>query len=127
MNAGVIGRLLWGRLSDRCRSMHFPLSTFLMAAGAVASSRVLAAGDSRSLPLVSILIAIAWPSRLPLAVGQPSPQAPVAASAIIGAGQYGGGIIGPFTSGLIFEAASYRAARSATAGAAAVSALRVAP
>ena len=64
-----------------------------------------------------------WPSLFSFAVVQRSPEAPAAASGVIGTGQFGGGIVGPLTFGVIVEAASFQAAWSAAAGSLVVAAM----
>ena len=65
----------------------------------------------------------AWPSLLNFGVIARSPRGPAAASGILGTGQFGGGILGPLTFGLIVERSGYQSAWNAAAGALALAAV----
>lgn len=115
---GIAVRVVWGWIGDRHPALHFTMLTAMLAVGAIAFASMGRAGSTAGLLAVTILVFAtgwAWPSLLNFAVVQRLPQAPGIASGILGTGQYGGGILGPITFGLVAERVSYRAAWS-TAG-----------
>lgn len=124
--AGVGTRFVWGWLGDRYPESHFTMLPSLLGMGAVGFAALGAATSSAQLLAVTMLVFAtgwAWPSLLSFAVVLRNPRAPAAASGIIGTGQFGGGIIGPFTFGVIVEAASFQVAWSVAAGSVAVAGL----
>lgn len=115
---GVTNRIGWGWIADRRRDAHFLIVAALLAAGAAAFALLGFVGGALSLFAITVFVfstGWAWPSVLSFAVVHRSPQAPGAASGILGAGQFGGGILGPLIFGIIVEATSYRAAWAAAA------------
>lgn len=116
--AGVLTRLVWGWLADNHPTGHFVLLPLLLGLGA-GGFLFLAAVESGP-PLVGATIIVfitawSWPGVLTFAVVQRNSDAPAAATGIIGAGQYGGGIIGPFGFGLVVDTWSYASAWRASA------------
>lgn len=122
---GVVTRIIWGIVADRHHAWHFPMITTFLALGA--AGFWLMKDTSTGLQLVSVTILVyatgwAWPAVLNFAVVQRSPEAPAAASGIIGTGQYGGGIVGPLVFGFLVERYSYDSAWLYTAAMALVAA-----
>lgn len=110
---GIVGRVWWGWLADRRRRIHFPLLGSIMVVGAVLFLGLGRAWPAPGLAVVTVLLfstGWAWPSLLNFAVLTRVWQAPGAASGVLGAGQYGGGIVGPLTFGLLVERGGYRVA-----------------
>ncbi len=116
---GVANRIGWGWIADRNRDAHFAIVSTLLVLGGAAFASLGFVGGALSLFGITVFVfstGWAWPSVLSFAVVHRSPQAPGAASGILGAGQFGGGILGPLVFGIVVEAASYRAAWGAAAG-----------
>ncbi len=116
--AGIVCRMGWGWVGDRYPRRHFVLLSGILFAGAASFLALPMARGLGGLAVVTVLLfgtGWAWPSLLNFAVVQRVWRAPGIASGIIGAGQYGGGILGPVTFGLLVEKVSYRAAWSAAA------------
>jgi nitrate/nitrite transporter NarK len=112
---GILIRIAWGFVADRRPPLHFVMLTSMLVAGAVSFWMLGFRWSSTALFPVTILVfgtGWAWPSLLNFAVVRRVPQAPGVASGIIGAGQYGGGILGPLVFGVLVEDVSYRAAWS---------------
>ncbi len=123
---GVVARIVWGGLADRHRDWHFPMiTTFLVLGSAGFGLMGRISGGTQLLALTVLVYATgwAWPSVLSFAVVQRQPQAPAAASGIIGTGQYGGGIIGPIGFGFLVERFSYQVAWQYAGGMALVAAI----
>lgn len=115
---GILIRIGYGAIADKHPPIHFTMLTVMMGVGGVAFVLMGIEWSTVALFFVTILVfgtGWAWPSLLNFAVVQRVPKAPGIASGILGAGQYGGGILGPLTFGLLVERVSYRAAWS-TAG-----------
>lgn len=115
---GILIRIGYGAIADKHPPIHFTMLTVMMGVGSLAFVLMGIEWSTAALFLVTILVfgtGWAWPSLLNFAVVQRVPKAPGIASGILGAGQYGGGILGPLTFGLLVERVSYRAAWS-TAG-----------
>ncbi|MDH4118048.1 MAG: MFS transporter [Acidimicrobiia bacterium] len=107
---GVLIRVGWGLIADRHRGVHFGLLTAMLAGGAVAFAAMGRSWSAPGLFFMTLLVfgtAWAWPSLLNFAVVTRVPDAPGIASGILGAGQFGGGILGPLTFGVIVERAGY--------------------
>lgn len=110
---GILIRIGYGWVGDRHPPIHFSMLTVMMAAGGFAFFLMGLTSSTVGLFFVTILVfgtGWAWPSLLNFAVVQRVPKAPGIASGILGAGQYGGGILGPLTFGLLVERVSYQAA-----------------
>ena len=123
---GVAGRVGWGWFGDRRRDLHFTIVPSLLAAGALAFMLIGAVRSTWLLVLATVLVfgaGWAWPSLLNFGVIARSPRGPATASGILGTGQFGGGILGPLTFGLIVERSGYQSAWNAAAGALAVAAV----
>jgi MFS family permease len=115
---GILIRIGYGAIADKHPPIHFSMLTVMMGVGGLAFVLMGIEWSAVALFFVTILVfgtGWAWPSLLNFAVVQRVPKAPGIASGILGAGQYGGGILGPLTFGLLVERVSYRAAWS-TAG-----------
>lgn len=110
---GICFRVVWGWIGDRHATWHISMIATLLVVG---SAVFLVFGRVQGLlPVfgVSVLVfstAWAWPSLLGFAVVTRVPDAPGIASGILGAGQFGGGILGPLLFGLLAEHTSYRTA-----------------
>jgi predicted MFS family arabinose efflux permease len=90
----------------------------LLAVGSVSFSAMARVTTVTTLMAVTVLMFAtgwAWPSLLNFAVVQRARKAPGIASGIIGTGQFGGGVLGPVTFGLLVERVSYGAAWSFSA------------
>jgi predicted MFS family arabinose efflux permease len=78
-------------------------------------------GAVRSTPALVIATVLvfgagwAWPSLLNFGVIARSPRGPATASGMLGTGQFGGGILGPLTFGLLVERSGYQSAWTAAA------------
>lgn len=110
---GVVTRIVWGGVADRQRDWHFPMITSFLIIGALGFVLMGRVDTGVQLFFLTVLIygtGWAWPSVLSFAVVQRQPQAPAAASGIIGTGQYGGGIIGPIGFGFLVERFGYQTA-----------------
>ncbi len=110
---GILIRIGYGWIGDRHPPIHFRMLTVMMAAGCFAFLLMGLSWSTVGLFFVTIFVfgtGWAWPSLLNFAVVQRVPKAPGIASGILGAGQYGGGILGPLTFGLLVERVSYQAA-----------------
>lgn len=115
---GISGRVVWGWIADRHPPLHFGMLTGILVAGATALSFMGTASTTPQLAVITVLAfgtGWAWPSLLNFAVVQRVWWATGIASGIIGAGQFGGGILGPLAFGLLVERVSYRAAWGMTA------------
>jgi predicted MFS family arabinose efflux permease len=110
---GIACRIGWGWIADRRPSVHFRLLPGILGTGAV-SIWLLGVPKSGAVLALVTLAAFgtgwAWPSLLNFAVLSRMPGAEGVASGIIGAGQYGGGILGPLGFGVLVERASYQVA-----------------
>lgn len=125
---GIVGRTGWGWIGDLRRDLHFIIVPSLLGAGALAFALIGAVRSNIALIVATVLVfgaGWAWPSLLNFAVVARSPRGPATASGILGTGQFGGGMLGPLTFGLIVEARGYQAAWSAAAVALGVSAVLV--
>lgn len=125
---GVMGRTGWGWVGDLRPNLHFTIVPSLLGAGALAFALIGAVRSNIALIVATVLVfgaGWAWPSLLNFAVVARSPRGPATASGILGTGQFGGGIFGPLTFGLIVEARGYRAAWTVAAVALGVSAVLV--
>jgi MFS family permease len=114
---GILIRIGYGAIGDRHPPIHFRMLTVMMAVGGAAFMLLAREWSTPALFFVTILVfgtGWAWPSLLNFAVVQRVPKAPGIASGILGAGQYGGGILGPLTFGLLVERVSYQAAWTAS-------------
>ncbi len=110
---GIVCRIGWGWIADRRPSIHFGLLTSVLAAGALSIWLLGFPESGLSLAIVTLAAfgtGWAWPSLLSFAVLSRTPGAEGVASGIVGAGQYGGGILGPLTFGVLVEQFSYRTA-----------------
>lgn len=117
---GVAGRVGWGWFGDRRRDLHFKIVPSLLAAGALAFTLIGAVRSTWLLVVATVLVfgaGWAWPSLLNFGVIARSPRGPATASGILGTGQFGGGILGPLTFGLIVERNGYQSAWTTAAGA----------
>ncbi len=115
---GVAGRIGWGWVGDIRRDLHFVIVPSLLAAGAVAFALIGAVRSTSALVVATVLVfgaGWAWPSLLNFGVIARSPRGPATASGILGTGQFGGGILGPLTFGLIVERSGYQSAWTAAA------------
>jgi MFS family permease len=125
---GIVGRTGWGWVGDLRADLHFTIVPSLLGAGALAFALIGAIQSELALIVATVLVfgaGWAWPSLLSFAVVARSPRGPATASGILGTGQFGGGILGPLTFGLIVEARGYQAAWTAAAVALGVSAVLV--
>lgn len=116
---GIVMRIGWGWVADRRPQQHFVIVPTLLALGALAFS-TLGRVDTTALLFGATVFVFAtgwaWPGVFSFAVVQRSQKAPGIASGIIGAGQYGGGILGPLVFGMIVERNSYRTAWTVAGG-----------
>lgn len=125
---GVAIRVGWGWLADRRPESHFILVPALLAVGAPAFALLAVAGTTLQLLMVTVLVFAtgwAWPSVLNFAVVHRTPGGAGRASGILGAGQFGGGILGPFLFGVLVEQAGYGVAWTMAGGLLAVAAVLV--
>ena len=123
---GAVARTGWGWVGDRHRRLHFLIVPSLLAAGAAAFVMIGAVRSTAWLVVATLLVfgaGWAWPSLLSFAVVARSPRGPATASGILGTGQFGGGILGPLTFGLIVERSSYQNAWNTAAGSLAIAAV----
>lgn len=107
---GVLFRVGWGRLADRAPASHFVLIPALLLVGGPAFALLGQVSSSGLLLAVTVLVFAsgwAWPSILNFAVVLRTPAGPGRASGILGAGQFGGGTVGPFLFGVLAERAGY--------------------
>lgn len=107
---GVAGRAWWGSVADRRPSIHFLLVSCLLAVGGI--SFMLLGVPLSPIGLLAVTISVfaigwGWPSVLNFATLERYREAPGKASGIIGAGQFGGGMVGPVVFGLIVERRGY--------------------
>ena len=110
---GICFRLVWGWIGDRHPHWHVTMLTTLLVVGSgmfLIFGRVQGVVPTFLISVVVFSTAWAWPSLLGFAVVTRVPDAPGIASGILGAGQFGGGILGPLTFGLLAEHSSYRTA-----------------
>jgi predicted MFS family arabinose efflux permease len=117
---GVAGRIGWGWFGDIRRDLHFVIVPTLLAAGALAFTLIGAVRTIWPLVVATVLVfgaGWAWPSLLNFGVISRSPRGPATASGILGTGQFGGGMLGPLTFGLIVERSGYQSAWTAAAAA----------
>ncbi len=124
----VVARVGWGWYGGRHPSAHFVMIPALLVVGSGAFAMFGVVRETVPLVLTTVLVfgaGWAWPSLLNLAVVQRSEHAPGVASGILGAGQFGGGSVGPLMFGLIVEGSSYRTAWAAAAAMVSVAALLV--
>lgn len=110
---GIGCRMGWGWLADRNQSHHFVILAAVLVVGA--GSVVLLGFPNRAASLALLTLFTfgtgwAWPSLLNFAVLSRVPGAEGVASGMIGAGQYGGGSVGPLLFGVLVERFSYRVA-----------------
>lgn len=120
---GVAGRVGWGWFGDRRRDLHFTIVPVLLAIGSVAFVLVGMVTATPLLVAATVLVfgaGWAWPSLLNFGVVARSPRGPATASGILGTGQFGGGILGPLTFGLLVEYRSYQTAWNVAAGSLAI-------
>ncbi len=125
---GILGRTGWGWVGDLRTDLHFTIVPSLLGTGALAFGLIGAIQSELALVVATMLVfgaGWAWPSLLSFAVVARSPRGPATATGILGTGQFGGGILGPLTFGLIVEAKGYQAAWTAAAVALGVSAVLV--
>lgn len=107
---GVLARIGWGWVGDRRRSLHFPMVTWLLTAGALGFALLGAAENAGLLLLATVLVFCtgwAWPGLFNFAVVDRNPAAPAAATGITATGQFAGGIVGPLGFGVLVEHSSY--------------------
>ena len=115
---GIVLRIGWGWVADRHIQRHFVIVPGLLFLGSLAFALLGRTSSTPALLGVTMLVfstGWAWPGVFSFAVVHRSQRAPGIASGIIGAGQYGGGILGPLLFGVIVERSSYRAAWSVAA------------
>lgn len=115
---GVAGRVGWGWFGDVRRDLHFVVVPSLLAAGALAFALIGAVRSTPALVIATVLVfgaGWAWPSLLNFGVIARSPRGPATASGMLGTGQFGGGILGPLTFGLLVERSGYQSAWTAAA------------
>jgi len=110
---GIASRMGWGWIADRSPKHHFALLAAILVVGAVSILLLGYPDATGSLALLTIFTfgaGWAWPSLLNFSVLSRVPGAEGEASGMIGAGQYGGGSVGPLLFGVLVERFSYRVA-----------------
>lgn len=111
--AGMVGRMVWGRVADLPRISHARLLASVMALGGVSTVALGLSPPSGWLVLATVLTFItawSWPGLLLLAIVRARPDAPAGATGFVLTGVAVGGTVGPPLFGTLVDAASYAVA-----------------
>ncbi len=110
---GIVARIGWGWFAGTNHSKHVTLLTALLAAGSGGYLFLGMVDTPFLLGVVSVVLFATgwgWPAVFLYAIVARTERAPAAATGIVGAGLYAGGIFGPVVFGAMVESGGYRGA-----------------